>query len=58
MEKPCKTTITSKLSNLSDAFHKADAIICSFDFGQTVTEVFPIILLISKKSALLFLVKL
>lgn len=43
---------------LSNRFDKADPIIGSFDLGQTIYEVIPVILLCPKKCGLFLLVKL
>lgn len=48
----------SGLLYLGDWFDKANAVISSFNLGQTVTEIIPVVLSASQKRSLLFLVKL
>lgn len=41
-----------------DGFNKTDAIVSSLDLNQAVAEVIPVVFPLTKKSCLLFLVKL
>lgn len=49
---------SKKITNLGDAFNKANPIIGSFDLCQTVIKIVPVIFLRPKKCAFLLLVKL
>ncbi len=43
---------------LGNWFHKTDSVVCSFDFGQAVTEIIPVVFSGSQKCCFLLLVEL